>query len=89
MAFSRIMVYGTLSIGSPSCPIQSPLVFTVPGGNETYGARPRHRARAPPRAGRMRGPVSRHARPPPNAQLPSRAGAARLAVARRAAAAKR
>ncbi len=30
-------VYGTFMMGSPSCPIQSRITVTVPGGNATYG----------------------------------------------------
>ncbi len=30
-------VYGTFMMGSPSCPIQSRITVTIPGGNATYG----------------------------------------------------
>ncbi|KIY91608.1 hypothetical protein MNEG_16356 [Monoraphidium neglectum] len=37
MTFKIIDVSGSLIIGTPSCPIQSALVFTVPGGDATFG----------------------------------------------------
>ena len=32
-----MVVNGTLSIGSPTCPIQSPITVAVPGGDDTFG----------------------------------------------------
>lgn len=37
LAFNRLRINGTFTMGTPACPIASSITVTVPGGDETYG----------------------------------------------------